>query len=222
MHGFKAIDCPAPRIRRGPLLLMLAVLLAGQPGCGFMAHMMYWARGNPVEAKFPGLKNKTVAVVCFDGNLAGQGGEADMIARRVTTLLDMNVEKIKIVPHQKVLDWMDGQSENVSDFKEVGRGVKADMVVGIDIDQLTTYEGTGLLRGRSRFNVKVFDLTQGGKVVYSASSGPVVYPEMGPTPSSEGEELFKIQFIDIVARKVAKDFYPYDRMEDFGNGASGG
>ena len=184
-----------------------------------MAQCMYWARGNPIDAKFPGLKKKTVAVVCFDGNLAGQGSEADMIAKQVATLLSMNVEKIKVVPQQKVLDWMDEQAENVNDFKEVGRGVKADMVVGIDVDQFGTHEGPGLLRGRSRYSVKVFDLTQGGKIVYSVPTTPVIYPEMGPRPVQESEEMFKMQFVGIVAKKIAKDFYPYDKMEDFGNDA---
>src|SRR5262245_16441657 len=41
--------------RRQLLLGVLAALLVSQSGCGFMAHMMYWARGNPVDAKFPGL-----------------------------------------------------------------------------------------------------------------------------------------------------------------------
>ncbi|WP_254506810.1 hypothetical protein [Anatilimnocola floriformis] len=214
------VTSPFRTTRRQLLLGGLVALLGSQSGCGAMAQMMYWARGNPVDAKFPGLKKKTVAVVCFDGNLAGQGSEADMIAKRVTTMLDMNVEKIKIVSQQKVLDWMDGQTENVNDFKEVGRGVKAEMVVGIDIDKFSTHEGPGLLRGRSRYSVKVFDMTEGGKLVYSVQTTPVIFPEMGPRAVTEGEEMFKMQFIDIVAKKIAKDFYPYDKMEDFGNDAA--
>jgi hypothetical protein len=216
------VDCPVP-CRKYPVLAirrlllgLLAALLVSQSGCGLTAHMLYWARGNPVDAKFPGLKGKTVAVVCFDGNLAGQGSEADMIAKHVTSLLSANGEKIKVVDQQQVLDWMDEQSENVNDFKDVGRGVKADMVVGIDVDQFSTHEGPGLLRGRSRYSVKVFDLTQGGKLVYSVQTTPVLYPEMGPRPISESEDAFKFLFIQIVAKQIAKDFYTYDRLEDFG------
>jgi hypothetical protein len=201
------------------LVLALGAFLLSQTGCGLAAHMLYWAKGNPVAVKFPGLKGKKVAVVCFDGNVAGQGGEGDAIARRVGTMLSMNGEKMDVVPHQKVLDWMDEQSENVNDFKEVGRGVKADMVVGIEVDQFSTHEGQTLLRGRSRVSVKVFDLKQGGKIVYSTPITPVIYPETGPRPIGESEENFKIMFIDIVARQIAKDFYSYDRLDDFGNDA---
>lgn len=205
--------------RRRLLLLAVGLFLLSQTGCGLAAHMLYWAKGNPVAMKFPGLKGKKVAVVCFDGNVAGQGGEGDSIARRVGSMLTMNGDKIDVVPHQKVLDWMDEQSENISDFKEVGRGVKADMVVGIEVDQFSTHEGQTLLRGRSRVSVKVFDMTQGGKVVYSTPITPVIYPETGPRPIGESEENFKIMFIDIVARQIAKDFYSYDRLDDFGNDA---
>jgi hypothetical protein len=208
--------------RRRLLLLAVGLFLLSQTGCGLAAHMLYWAKGNPVAMKFPGLKGKKVAVVCFDGNVAGQGGEGDSIARRVGSMLTMNGDKIDVVPHQKVLDWMDEQSENISDFKEVGRGVKADMVVGIEVDQFSTHEGQTLLRGRSRVSVKVFDMTQGGKVVYSTPITPVIYPETGPRPIGESEENFKIMFIDIVARQIAKDFYSYDRLEDFGNDAKFG
>lgn len=210
-------DSTPLKIRRRALLLAAAGLLLPNTGCGMLTTFMYWARGNPVAEKFPGLKDKSVAVVCLDGNV--QGGEGDMLARRVAYLLNLNGKGIKVIEHQKVVDWMDKQPENIADFKEVGRGVKADMVLGIDLDQFSTHEGPTLLRGRSRISVKVFDMNQNGKLVYSVPAAPVVYPENGPRPIGENEEAFKIMFVDIVARKISKDFYPYDKMEDFGNDA---
>ncbi|WP_145098220.1 hypothetical protein [Anatilimnocola aggregata] len=181
-----------------------------------MSHLMYWARGNPVDAKFPGLKNKTVAVVCFDTNLTGPGNVADALAKSVGSKLALNVPKIKVVEHQKVTDWIDEQSDHVADFKDVGRGVKADMVVGIDMDDFRIHDGATLLRGRSRISVKVYDLSKGGEVVYQTPVDNVTYPENGPRPVTDNEGAFRSLFLDILAKRISKDFYPYDKAEDFG------
>ena len=221
MHRSHAAASTNTQLHRRACLVALVALLLSQTGCGMMAHMLYWARGNPVAEKFSGLKGKKVAVVCFDGNIAGQGAEADTIAKKVGQLLARNVEKIDVVPHQKVAEWIDEQADNVNDFKEVGRGVKADMVVAIEVDQFSTHEGQQMLRGKSRFSVKVYDLKNGGKMVYSDMTPQVLYPESGPRPI-DNEELFKRQFIEIIAKKIAKDFYRYDRLDDFGNDVSYG
>ena len=207
------------KLSRRAFSLAAAALLLPQAGCGFMSHVMYWARGNPVEEKFGGLKKKTVAVVCFDANVAGASSEADALAKSVGTKLAMNVNGITVVDHQKVLDWIDGQSGNVTDFRDIGRGVKADMVVGIELERFQTHDGPTLLRGRARTGVKVFDLTQGGKVVYAVPMNPVTYPENGPRPMSDNEDAFKAIFIDIVSKRIAKDFYAYDKLQDYGNDA---
>ena len=36
----------------------------------------------------------------------------------------------------EIADWIDNQDQDLTDYREVGRGVKADMVVGIDLHQL--------------------------------------------------------------------------------------
>jgi hypothetical protein len=205
-------------------LLIITALLLSAPGCGFMSHVMYWARGNPVDAKFPGLQGKKVAVVCFDPNTAGSAGDADAVAKAVATKLAMHVKGITVVPHQQVLDWIDAQPGNVSDFQDIGRGVKADMVVGIDLDAFQTHDGKTLLRGRSRVSTKVFDLTKGGdNLVYQTPMADIIYPESGPRPITEDEAKFRGVFLDILSKKIAKDFYVYDRVEDFAmDGAYGG
>lgn len=202
--------------RRCFTFVSLAALLLCQPGCGFMSHVMYWVRGNSVEAKFSGLNKKKVAVVCFDTNLSGPGNVADALAKSVGTKLAMNVPKVKVVEHQKVTDWIDEQSEHVSDFKDVGRGVKADMVVGIDLDTFSTHDGSTLLRGRARVKVTVYDLTKNGEVVYQTPIQDVLFPENGPRPVTENEAAFRAVFIDVLSTRCAKDFYAYDRMLDFG------
>lgn len=202
-------------MHRWLLPILLASLLVA-PGCGFMAQMMYWTRGNPVDAKFRGLEGKKVAVICFDPNSAGAAGDADAVAKKVASLLAMNVKKINVVPHQKVLDWIDEQPGNVMDFQDVGRGVKADMVVGIDLDNFSTHDGKTLLQGRARYCARVYDLHKGGdNLVYQTQMTDLKYPESGPRPITDNEGQFRQIFIEILARKIAKDFYVYDKLEDF-------
>jgi hypothetical protein len=204
-------------MRRLSCLLLIALLLTTVSGCGFMSHMMYWTGGNQVKPKFAGLKKKKVAVVCFDANSAGQAGDADALARAVAQKLAMHGDQITIIKHQQILDWIDKQPGNVSDYQAVGRGVKADMVVGIDLDSFSTHDGTTLLRGRARVSTKVYDVSKPeDNLVYQTPPLDVNYPESGPRPITDNEGQFRSIFLDILARKVSKDFYSYERMEDFG------
>lgn len=208
----------ASRLQRCLLVLLTLALLMPTMGCGFLSHLMYWMKGNQVPARFSGLKDKKVAVVCFDANAAGPAPETDAVAKAIGFKLTAN--DIKVVPHQKVLDWMDKQPENVTDFLEVGKGVDADMVIGVELDSFRIHDGPTLLRGRARASVKVYDMSAGGKLVYETPMQNITYPEDGSRPTSaDNETAFKYLFIDVLSRKISKDFYSYDHATDFGEDA---
>jgi hypothetical protein len=65
-----------------------------------------------------------------------------------------------------VADWLDSHGDDLTDYRDVGRGVKADMVVGIDLLTFNLHEGQTLLKGRAKVGVKVYDMTKGGELVY--------------------------------------------------------
>jgi hypothetical protein len=207
-------------LQRWLFALLVVAYVMPLAGCGFLSHLLYWTKGNQVPAKFPGLKDKLVAVVCFDANSAGPAPETDAVAKAIAYKLMDN--DIQVVPHQRVLDWMDKQPENVTDFLDVGNGVKADMVVGIELDSFQTHDGPTLLRGRARAAIKVYDLKQNGKLVYETPAQDYVYPENGSRPISDNEAAFKYLFIDILSRRISKDFYSYDHQQDFGDDARWG
>jgi hypothetical protein len=203
------------------MLVVAAAAAVSLPGCGFMAQMHYWMTGDLVAAKTTCLDNKKVAVVCLDANtLLGPGSEADAVAKAVSNTLAFHVEGINIVRQQEINDWIDGQNQDLADFRDVGRGVKADMVVGIDLESFSIHEGQTLLKGRSRVRTRVFDMTQGGKLVYETPPREVAFPENGARPITENEANFRLLFIHTLARKIAKDFYSYDRAEDYGGDAA--
>ncbi len=203
------------------LLALGLVSVVSLPGCGFLAHMTYWIRGDLVEAKTRCLDNKRVAVICLDANsLLGPGSEAEAVAKAVSNTLAFNVDGIKIVRQQEINDWIDSHDEDLTDFRVVGRGVKADMVVGIDLESFSIHEGQTLLRGKARIRTRAYDMSQGGKVVYETPTREIVYPENGARHITESEANFRLLFITMLARKIACEFYAFDRLLDFGNDAA--
>ena len=200
--------------------LVLACLTAAS-GCGLMAQVMRTMQGSEEPAKFDGLKGKRVAVVCFDANtLKGPGSEAEAIAKAVSTTLGFKVKDIKLVRQAEIADWIDNQTEDVIDFREVGQGVKADFVIGIDLRSYSIHEGATLLKGRSTCDVKVYDMSKsGGTLAHSNLDLQVNYPESGARHVTENEANFRTLFTQTVASKIARDFFPYDRMDDYGKDA---
>ncbi len=198
--------------------MLLATALSG---CSAFSTVGYWLYGNTNPAKFDGLKGKRVAVVCLDADsLKGPGSEADRVARAVATTIGYNVSDIKLVRPNEIADWLDNNSQDITDYKDIGRGVKADMVVGIDLESFTIHEGQTLLKGRASVSTRVYDMQRGGEVVYESPSHEISWPENGARHVTENEANFRTAFIHTLSHRIARDFYPYDKVEDFGADAA--
>jgi hypothetical protein len=196
-------------------------LLIAPAGCGPIATIAWLIHGpEMIPAEFDGLKGKKVAVVCLDGNsLSGPGGEADTVAKAVAMTLQKNVQDIKVVRQTEVADWLDSHGDDITDFRDVGRGVKADMVVGIDLLSFSLHEGQTLLKGTSRVGVKVYDMQKGGELVYEKSPAKIAWPENGARHVTENEDQFRTVFIGMLAERISRDFYPFELAKDFGTDA---
>ena len=206
---------------RATACLLVVVSLFAAPGCGALATVAYFFRGHKNPAKFEGLKEKRVAVVCLDADsLKGPGGEADRIARTVATLIGYNVDDVTVVRQSEVADWFDNHDQDVSDYVEIGRGVKADMVVGIDLESFTIHEGQTLLKGRASVATRVYDITRGGEVVYESPSREIAWPENGARHVTENEANFRTVFIHTLSQRIARDFFAYDKVDDYGGDAA--
>jgi hypothetical protein len=176
----------------------------------------------PQPAKFAGLEKQRVAVVCLDGNsLSGPSGDADRIAKAVAVTLRTKVPDIKMVSPSEIADWMDTQDQDLTDYRDVGRGVKADMVVGIDLISFSIHEGQTLLKGRSKVGVKVFDMTKGGEVVYESPPREIAWPESGARHVTEDEDNFRTTYLYILAERIAREFYAYEAIDDVAIDAKG-
>jgi hypothetical protein len=190
-------------------------------GCGPIATIAWLIHGpEMIDAEFDGLKGKRVAVVCLDANsLTGPGGEADTVAKAVSLQLGKSVSDIHMVREKEVADWLDSHGDDITDYRDVGRGVKADMVIGIDLLSFNLHEGQTLLKGRAKVGVKVYDMKKGGELVYESAPKEIGWPENGARHVTENEANFRTIFIGVLAERIARDFYPIELGTGFGSDA---
>ncbi len=203
---------------------LVACLLATSTGCiaKFAANMLNASLGNKVLAKFDGLEEKRVAVISVSGSASfGSTSATEIITSKVEAKLRDNVRRIRIVNQQEIGDWMDRNDWNEVDYQEVGEAVGADIVVAVDIQSFSIYDGPTLFRGKSDVTVTVYDVRNGGAVLFEQSPPQIVYPTTsGLHVSGDTNEAdFRRRFIDYVAERIARNFYDYDATTDFGQDA---
>lgn len=196
-------------------LLLLAFCLA-QAGCAnLLFTAAYYIKGTNEPAEFKELKGKKVAVVCrpFAELQYNAGNTATEIGNTVGMLLAQNVRKIKVIDAQRVAQWTD--EHDWEDFTEVGRALGADMVVGIDLESFSLYQGQTLYQGRANVALTVFDMQSAGKPVFSKTMRQVVYPPNTGVPTSERQEPeFRRMFINHLSDLIGRHFYDHDTRID--------
>ncbi len=85
------------------------------------------------------------------------------------------LKKITVVDPRRVAEWTD--EHDWDDFAEVGQALKADLVVGVDIEEFRALPEPDALSGKgTRRRHTVYDAADEGKVVYQKTIPPVVYP----------------------------------------------
>ncbi len=205
-------------------ITLIGCMLLASTGCiaRFAANILHTSLGNKVAAKFEGLAQKRVAVVTVSGSSSfGPTSAAEMIARKVESKLRENVSGIQIVDQQEIGDWMDRNDWNEVDYQEVGAAVGADMIVAIDMESFSLYDGPTLFRGKSDVIITVYDVKNRGALLFEDSPPQILYPVASGLHISGGanEADFRRRFIDYVSTRIARNFYAYDATTDFGQDA---
>lgn len=204
------------------LTLALAMAVLPTAGCrSALATAMFLWKGTDVPPDYAGLKEKKVAVVCRplvtlqyrNANVARD------LAQQVTLLLQEKVPKVHTVDQRKIAKWTD---ENTwEEYPEVGKAVKADLVVGIDLEGFNLLQGQTLYQGKANATVRVYDCHQGGKMVYEKIIPQIKYPPSTGIPTSDRQEAdFRREFVAVFADQVARHFYAHDPYADFAQDAA--
>jgi hypothetical protein len=201
------------RIAAALVLMVAALALCGCQSV--LVTALYLFKGNDVDAEFAELKGKKVAVVCrpMVALQYRNSSVARDLAQQVTTLLEKNVPKIQVVDQRKVNKWID---ENTWDeYREVGKGVKAEMLVGIDLESFSIYQGQTLYQGKANAIVAVYDCQKNGKKVFEKIMPQSVYPPNSGIPTSDRlEGDFRRKFVSVLADQIARHFYSHDPYPD--------
>jgi len=205
------------------LFLALAATVAASGGCvGLTAQLMYWMKGgNKIEPEFQGMKEKRVAVVCVSNSSSyGPNTFCSLLERRVGMALAEQGEEIDVIPPDDVADWIDSNDWNQMDYRQIGRGVNADLVLGIDVGDLRLHEGQTLYQGHATLTVTVYDMQDDGRVAFRRTIPDFTFPQNGPRHATEmSEAKFRTLFIEVLSKQVAKYFCPYMFEDDFAKDA---
>ena len=202
-------------------MLLLFTALLCPTGCGVMSVMLYNMNPDDTAPDFKDLQEKRVVIVCrpvVELQFSDSTVPRDL-TRQVGKLLSQKVRKIKVVDEHEVSEWTDENSWQK--FVEVGKALKADMVVGIELERFSLQQGPTLFQGNAGLRLVVYDMQNGGRQVYEQSLPRVLYPPNTPIPSTDKSEAeFRRQFLTVLAEQVARHFYAHDSREDFATDAN--
>ncbi|HVT28459.1 MAG TPA: hypothetical protein VHE81_10645 [Lacipirellulaceae bacterium] len=203
----------------GTLALLLgAALLISTNGCAsLLATGVYlWDGGNLAPADCNALKGHRVVVLCKPpaSNEYRNAGASRSIAKQVSELLVKHVKNIDVVNPREVDKWVD--ESDWGDFRELAQAVHADFVVHIELDDFDLFKGKTLYQGRADVTVSVYDVKNHNHLVWDRHLGEILYPVNSGIPAQDKPvQQFEREFVEIVADKIATNFYRHDPNADF-------
>ena len=197
----------------GWLAAFMVAVLATQGGCvKLLTTVAYFVKGTNDDAEFEGLKDKRVAVVCrpLVELKYNTGTATNDLANRVGQLLKQNGKRIKVVKQSQVNDWTDENPDQ--ELEEIGKGVRADVVLGIDIEQFSLLLGQTLYQGKSLVKLTVVNVAD-GEILWDKTMRQIVWPTRGGR-STQDEPLsqFQSEYIEVLATEIGNHFYPHDHF----------
>lgn len=199
-------------------LLAVCSLLVSNAGCpALLSTGIYVLQGgNMVPPDCDALKGQRVVVMCRPPatNEFRHAGASRAISQRVSELLVKNVKGIDVVNPREVDEWVD--ESDWGDFRELAEAVRADLVVHIEMDDFDLYKGKTLYQGRAAVTINVYDIRENSKNVYTNEIGEVLYPVNSGIPAQDKPpQQFEREFVEIIADRVAVNFYKHDPHDSF-------
>ena len=217
-------SCPASNtstgssVKRIASVVCVAAMLISFSGCALLANVMYVMGANQIPPEFEGLEESKVAIVTVtESSDYSDDISARQLSRMVGDLLLKEVDEISLVREDEIAKWRDTNGWDSADFVSIGRGVKADKVLGIELTNLRLRDGATLFRGRADVQISVIDVPSGA-VVYRRSVEEFTYPmNAGQSSSETSESKFRRLYLGMLSKQIGRSFYPWDMTEDFAN-----
>ena len=141
------------------------------------------------------------------------------VARYVSLKFATNIEEVDVVSETEINNWIDTRAWDGENFAALGRGVNADFVLGINMDNYTIREGQTIFKGRADVTVKVIDVATN---LETFQQGPTLfeYPENGRPALNTSERKFEAFYLAWLTQRIARTFYKHDGLEDMAEDAA--
>lgn len=201
--------------------LATTVTMGTQVGCiPFIANMIHAVKGGDVPAEFPGLKEQRVALITVsDTSAYSDDVAARKLSRIVTGIIKEKVKEIQLVREDEIDQWRDTQGYSDIDYVSLGRGVKADKVVAVEMVNLRLRDGQTLYRGHADVTVTVHNVKD-GSLEFRRSLDDYSYPVTAGIPVTEiTEDKFRAVFLNELGKRVARFFHAYDFRDSIASDA---
>lgn len=194
---------------------LVAAILSTQSGClGVYSNLMHAVGADKVPAEYEGLEESRLAVVTVtDSSQYSNDTSARILSRRVGEILVQEVDDLTLIREDLIEQWRDKNGWDSIDFVAIGRGVKADKLLGIELTNLRLRDGATLYRGRADVTISVIDVTT-GDVLYRRELDEFTFPtSAGQYTSETTEPRFRKLYLDMLAKQISRSFYPWDFSE---------
>ena len=198
------------------VLVLAAIVVISTTGCrSLLTTVAILVKGTNIDADYDGLKEQKVVVVCRPVATLeyGHSQVAKDLARQIGILLRTNVRKVEVIDQDKVSEWTDRNDWN--SFAEIGKGLDADKVVGIELLGFKLREGQTLYQGKANTIVKVVDCNDGNGAVFERKVDLLYPPNTGIDTSTMEDAEFRRRLVHVLADQIARHFYPHDPHADF-------
>ncbi len=189
-----------------------------QSGCviPFAANFLHAVGADLVPPEYEGFEEKTVAIItATDGSQYSQDVVAREMNRMVGAIISNKIDKVVLVREDQIDQWRDVHGWDENDFTEIGKGVKADKVIAIEVSELRLQEGATLFRGRCEAQVQVIDVAT-GEVEYTRRLDDFTYPKFaGQDITETTESRFRKLYLTMLSKEIARSFHPYDLTDRY-------
>ena len=199
------------------LLVLLCTMMVTQIGCfGLYANLMHAVGANQVPPKYDGLEDTNLAIVTVtDSSHYSDDVSARLLSRNVGEVLTKKLDDVRLVREDKIQEWRDNNGWDSIDFREIGEGVGAEKVLGIELTNLRLRDGATMYRGRADVQLSVIDVAT-GEFLYRAELDEFTFPiTAGQHTSETNEAKFRKLYLGMLANQIARHFHPYDPSELF-------
>lgn len=194
------------------LVLFTGCILLTQTGClGLLSNLMHAVGADRIPPEYDGLAKSKVAIVTMtDQSQYSDDVASRLLTRKVRDVLSMEVKEMTLVHDEAIQKWRDTHGWETIDYMAMGKDVKADKLLAIEMTDVRLRDGATLYRGRAAIVITVYDMAT-EKVVFRKEIDEYTYPsQAGQYTSETTETKFQKLFLSMLAKQISRTFHSYD------------